>query len=181
MKRFVLGAASVMALGTAAPGFAQTSSSYIDQIDTGNTATVGQTAAGSVDNFSKISQEGTGNTAKVVQSGVIGRGGSGSGGASDGSEEWWDNKSWILQYGTGHTAEVIQIADGGLNSSNIKQNGMDNYATVKQHGASDSWSDITQSSANNSATVDQSGVVGVGNYSNVTQSGSNNTATVTQD
>jgi hypothetical protein len=182
MKRFLLTTASVVGLGIAAPAFAQTSDSYIDQIESGNSATVSQ-AAGSVDNYSSIRQEGTGNTATVVQGGSGGNAVSGVGGVSTGNEAWWDNRSWILQYGTGHTAEVRQLGIGAWNSSRIEQRGQDQYANVVQDGASDNWSEVKQFgdlSALNNATVEQGGAAGISNSSSVTQSGSGNTATVIQ-
>src|SRR5919108_3824472 len=148
MKRFLLATASVMGLGIAAPAFAQTSDSYVDQIlGSNNTATVDQTASGGANNLSDVEQTGTGNTAKVTQSGSGGSGGSGGRGGS--GEAWWDNESWILQNGTGHTAEVIQMSKGGWNSSEIQQFGRDNFAKVEQWGESDNWSRVIQYDASN--------------------------------
>jgi hypothetical protein len=182
MKRFLLTTASLVGLGIAAPAFAQTNDSYIDQVESGNTATVGQMAGG-VDNYSSIRQEGTRNTANVVQGGSGGNASSGAGGVSTGNEDWWDNRSWILQYGTGHTADVSQMGIGAWNSSRIEQHGQNQYTKVVQDGESNNLSEVKQFgalSALNNATVEQGGAASISNSSAVTQSGSGNTATVIQ-
>jgi trimeric autotransporter adhesin len=164
MKSFVLAIASVVAVGIAAPAFGQAS----DQIGPGNTATVSQTASGGADYFSDLYQEGTGDMAKVTQSGIGGSRSSGIDGDSGDSENWWDNESWIHQYG-GNSADVSQTISDALNSSSIRQEGNDNIATVSQYGESDNSSAIIQYGANNSATVNQSGAAGLSNSSSVTQ------------
>jgi hypothetical protein len=155
----------------AAPAMAQSSTSDIDQIGTGNIATVTQSGSSAV-NDSGIIQDGVGNEATVTQSGSSSIG----------------NTSDISQTGNGNDATVTQIgsgAGGDTNTSTVTQTGNLNDATVSQGDlVLSNTSTIIQTGNENTATVTQgdppNGVNAGPNTSTVTQIGFSNDALVNQ-
>jgi hypothetical protein len=182
MTRFTSAAIIALAFGLASPAFAQppaatvgTNASTIDQINSGNSATVSQSVAGGAGNTSEINQKG-GDVANITQ---IGTGGT----LNYSKVEQQGNN----QYSNGLTgavagASVYQEGNYNWNESTVKQKGSGgNTASIWQHGNSN-WniSTVDQDGAHNAAAINQSGNWAT-NESNVSQTGNYNNASVTQN
>ena len=148
MKRCLL--AAWMSLCMCQTGFADANTSHIEQIGDGNRAEVSQIVNARPfgshldENISTITQTGTSNQAKVQQD-------NGSGNPMT---------SEIIQIGTANHADLSQDPDGGPGgfSSTIRQNGVDNRASVTQTGIADGIvSTIEQVGEGHQATVSQHG------------------------
>jgi hypothetical protein len=169
MKRYLM-ATSVVALGIAAPAFAQQSSN-VDQIGSYSKATVDQTSTGDTINDSDIDQIGVQNMATVGQSGT-GK---------------LSNKSVIWQGDVLNTAKVTQGGNEGINYSNIRQfsdgdvaggNKADASQTTINYG--ENRSTIEQLGAGNDAIASQSASFDGTNTSGIFQRGIGNRSSVTQ-
>jgi hypothetical protein len=186
MKRILLTTASAVALGMAAPALAQVpdatrgqSESWIDQINTNNSATVRQSASVTTGNVSDINQ-GNFNSANVDQSGSNTLNKS----IIDQAEY---NSSTNLLTGGVEGANVVQRGDFNNNLSTITQKttsstaGLgDNTADVLQEGVNNiNTSGIIQDGFANAVVVWQGGE-DIRNTSTVNQTGSENSAHVIQ-
>jgi hypothetical protein len=198
MKKLFATAASVIALGFALPVMAQSNTSTVNQIGSGQLADVeqigtaatntsvvyqGLNVAGSSGNSADVFQTGTtaiANVSTVIQDGidneaVIGQSGDGNGGDT--------NSSLVTQNGEGNSANVTQGDLVTNNTSVVDQLGDDNDASVTQGGGEGgnlvNFSSIDQDGNGNSATVAQGGAGVVSNTSYITQDGGN-TAIVNQ-
>ena len=140
-------------LSLTATGAAAQSSVFIEQIGSGNTATVTQRGDGNGRHGlgGRVRQEADDGSAQVFQDGP-------------------DNDFSIRQTGQGpHTAILTQT-------------GADNRATFRQEDFGPNLAAVMQTGDGNSANVRQSGVAGgQGNSYGLTQDGDNNTASVEQE
>jgi hypothetical protein len=188
MKRILLTTASVAALGMAAPAMAQIvldpikgqSDSWIDQINTNNTATVTQSASITTGNVSDIKQRDF-NAASVDQSGST------TLNKSIIDQADYNNSSNFLT-GAVEGARVVQRGDFNTNNSTVTQRTTnaattdvgDNTADVLQEGVNNkNMSGIVQDGFSNAVMVWQSGA-DINNNSTVNQTGSANAASVIQ-
>jgi hypothetical protein len=174
MKKLFATAASVIALGFALPVMAQSNTSTVGQIGSGQTANVDQIGA-SANNASVVYQGlnvggSSGNTGTISQSGTTNI----------------ENYSTLIQDGQGNDATIAQAGDGNdgdFNNSVAAQNGVDNTVTVTQGDLiTNNTSVIDQFGNENTASVTQGGGEGgnLVNFSSIDQDGDGNNATVTQ-
>ena len=179
MKKLLLAGASTLALFTAAPAFAQSNSSAVDQSGHGQQAIVGQTGSNGsstvtqrgFDNGAAVTQAGTSNTIAIDQTGADVPP---SAPAIPGTTRFDTTKSNI--------AEATQHNEVEDSEIDIKQTGNNLAQSVQRgYGAGGSASQsalIVQAGNGNRVMTDQRG----GNLSVVAnQSGDNNNAFMNQD
>ena len=142
--------AAIAALFLAIPAAAQ-SSAYVDQIGSGNDATINQTgngnAVGDVDPDRRARQEGDDNTLSVVQNegDKVGTGGN-----------YLNNNIGLNQMGNRNTLTIDQGAAQGQRVFVAQQVGDDNGASVTQSGNA-AVSTLSQTGTENSMLVSQTG------------------------
>jgi len=150
--------------GCGGDGYTGCTEAIIEQIGSGNTATI--TQENNNNNYAEINQMGCKNDASIQQIG-------------------WSNhnEAIINQTGSYNTADINQHFFADHNDAFINQNGFGNTATIDQY-TDYNYASITQGmggSVGNTATIKQ-GTGGFNGYytANITQYGWYNTATITQ-
>jgi len=157
--------------------------SYVDQVGTGNTATVNQ--SGNSFNDSWVDQNGLNNTAEVDQIGnendahiTQGVGADNNFGAIDQTDEAELNQAFIAQSGDGNETRIVQKDGANMATFNSMS---DNNGT--RDLITDGYTEgniILQEGAGNTATVNQYAAMGAGNNTAWISQDDDDTAIVTQ-
>ncbi|MEO1219868.1 MAG: Curlin associated protein, partial [Pseudomonadota bacterium] len=178
MKRIILTGVSIVALSASAPALAQ-SSSDVDQLGDGNSATVAQTGSNTSeidqvadDALADVTQSGSGNFSDIDQN-------DNAADANDGGTIGvpdFDPDATVVQDGTNNSSTITQdIADGSFNqTASVDQSGAGNMSIIDQNSDGPGYTGGLR------ATVDQNGA----SISDIVQTGTNGgknmRATVTQ-